>query len=220
MSKKVIVRSTAATLALGVASVGFAAAGAQANTHSSPTSLATVLTSDTNKFDKNSGDFDVVTEAVLAVLAAKPDSPVKVLADPSVKLTAFVPTDRAFLRLASDLTGTKVKSEKKAFGTVAGLGIDTVETVLLYHVVPGAKVTAKKALKANGASLATAQGGDITVTVKKKGPKIILGDQDGNSRDAQVILALTDINKGKVNQQIAHGIDRVLRPVDLPPTVS
>jgi uncharacterized surface protein with fasciclin (FAS1) repeats len=173
-----------------------------------------VLTSDGNKFDKNGKDFDVVTEAVLAVLAAKPDSAVKVLADPSVKLTAFIPTDKAFLKLASDLTGKKVTSEKKAFTTVAGLGIDTVETVLLYHVVAGSKINAKAALKANGATLTTAQGGTFTVKVSKR-PSIQLRDNDPNSRNPRVVLALTDINKGKQNQQIAHGIDRVLRPVDL-----
>lgn len=193
-----------------------AAGPANAAPHSTPTSLATVLTSDKNTFDKNHGGFDVVTEAVLAVLAAKPSSAVGVLTDPSVKLTAFVPTDRAFVKLASNLTGKKIKSEKKAFGVVAGLGIDTVETVLLYHVVPGAKINAKSALKANGASLKTAQGGTIKVKVTKK-PAIILADKDTNSRNPRVVLALTDINKGAGNKQIAHGIDRVLRPVDLPP---
>ena len=80
-----------------------------------------------------------------------------------MKLTAFIPTDKAFLKLASDLTGKKVTSEKKAFTTVAGLGIDTVETVLLYHVVAGSKINAKAALKANSATLTTAQGGTFTV---------------------------------------------------------
>ena len=116
MNKKLMASATATTAALGMAAVGLAAAPASA----APTSLATVLTSDKNTFDKNSHDFDVVTEAVLAVLAAKPGSAVGVLADPSVKLTAFVPTDAAFLKLASNLTGSKVKSEKKAFGIVAG----------------------------------------------------------------------------------------------------
>ena len=44
------------------------------------------------------------------------------------------------------------------------------------------------------------------------GPAIRLKDRDGNSRNARVIAV--DINKG--NKQIAHGIDRVLRPIDLP----
>ncbi|MEI2728852.1 MAG: fasciclin domain-containing protein [Candidatus Nanopelagicales bacterium] len=214
MKKSKLVAATAMVSITGLAGSALAALPANAATHSSPRSLATVLTSDGNKFDKNGKDFDVVTEAVLAVLAAKPDSAVKVLADPSVKLTAFIPTDKAFLKLASDLTGKKVTSEKKAFTTVAGLGIDTVETVLLYHVVAGSKINAKAALKANGATLTTAQGGTFTVKVSKR-PSIQLRDNDPNSRNPRVVLALTDINKGKQNQQIAHGIDRVLRPVDL-----
>ena len=214
MKKSKLVAATAMVSITGLAGSALAALPANAATHSSPRSLATVLTSDGNKFDKNGKDFDVVTEAVLAVLAAKPDSAVKVLADPSVKLTAFIPTDKAFLKLASDLTGKKVTSEKKAFTTVAGLGIDTVETVLLYHVVAGSKINAKAALKANGATLTTAQGGTFTVKVSKR-PSIQLRDSDPNSRNPRVVLALTDINKGKQNQQIAHGIDRVLRPVDL-----
>ena len=214
MKKSKLVAATAMVSITGLAGSALAALPANAATHSSPRSLATVLTSDGNKFDKNGKDFDVVTEAVLAVLAAKPDSAVKVLADPSVKLTAFIPTDKAFLKLASDLTGKKVTSEKKAFTTVAGLGIDTVETVLLYHVVAGFKINAKAALKANGATLTTAQGGTFTVKVSKR-PSIQLRDNDPNSRNPRVVLALTDINKGKQNQQIAHGIDRVLRPVDL-----
>ena len=214
MKKSKLVAATAMVSITGLAGSALAALPANAATHSSPRSLATVLTSDGNKFDKNGKDFDVVTEAGLAVLAAKPDSAVKVLADPSVKLTAFIPTDKAFLKLASDLTGKKVTSEKKAFTTVAGLGIDTVETVLLYHVVAGSKINAKAALKANGATLTTAQGGTFTVKVSKR-PSIQLRDNDPNSRNPRVVLALTDINKGKQNQQIAHGIDRVLRPVDL-----
>ena len=47
------------------------------------------------------------------------------------------------------------------------------------------------------------------------GPEISLWDKDRNSRNARVILSQVDINK--FNKQVAHGIDRVLRPIDLPP---
>ena len=43
--------------------------------------------------------------------------------------------------------------------------------------------------------------------------RITLVDQDRNDRDARVVLKAIDINKG--NKQVAHGIDRVLRPIDL-----
>ncbi|MFT6564051.1 MAG: putative surface protein with fasciclin (FAS1) repeats [Actinomycetes bacterium] len=207
-SRKALAVGTAATaaLAMGVTALGVGSAQAAGTT-----SLAKVLI-DGNKFDRNAKDFDILAEAVLAVLAAKPDSTVGVLADGSVKLTAFAPTDQAFKNLASDLEGRKIKKEKKAFKIVASLGIDTVESVLLYHVVPGAPITGKKALQANNVKLQTAlEGETIKVKVKSHPTKIKLVDKDRNDRNAKV--QVTNINKG--NNQIAHVISHVLRPADL-----
>jgi uncharacterized surface protein with fasciclin (FAS1) repeats len=208
-----IVAGVAAASALALV-----ATAAPASAADGTKSLAAVLTADGNQFDKNWHDYDVVTEAVLAVLGAKPDSAVKVLTDGTVPLTAFVPNDRAFQKLVKSISGKNPTTEKKAFEAVAGLGIDTVETVLLYHVVPGATVTAKQALKSNGAELTTAQGGTIRVQVRGSGSHkfIKLSDKDYNARNPRVNVA--DVNKGNV--QIAHGIDRVLRPLDLAPTAS
>jgi uncharacterized surface protein with fasciclin (FAS1) repeats len=179
-------------------------------------SLAAVLTADKSGFDRNSRDFDVLTAAVLAVLKAKPGSPVKVLTDGSVALTAFVPNDGAFRQLAKEVAKKKsLPTEKQAFSTVAGLGIDTVEAVLLYHVVPGATIDRKAALKSDNAKLTTAAGAKITVDVTRcwwLGKRVSLIDADRNDRNPRVVTF--DINKG--NKQIAHAIDRVLRPVDLP----
>jgi uncharacterized surface protein with fasciclin (FAS1) repeats len=207
-----------------IAATGFAAASAlalvagaaaPASAALNEKSLAAVLTSDNNKFDKNWKDYDIVTEAVLAILAAKPESAVGVLADGSVKLTAFVPNDKAFQILVKDLTGKKYKKEKTVFNKlVAAVGVDTVEQVLLYHVVPGARITAKTAMGADDVKLTTAQGAKFKVNVVHS--SIRLQDQDRNSRNARVNVV--NINKG--NKQIAHGIDRVLRPIDLPPTAS
>jgi hypothetical protein len=175
-------------------------------------SLAALLTADGNRFDRNGRDYDVVTEAVLAVLAAKPSSPVGVLADGSVPLTAFLPDDRAFRLLVKDLTGRWVWRESAVFRAVAGLGIDTVETVLLYHVVPGATITKRQALKADGVRLATAQGGTITVRVPYRDvPLVVLRDADRD--DANPAVRRFDLNRR--NLQVAHGVTRVLRPVDL-----
>jgi uncharacterized surface protein with fasciclin (FAS1) repeats len=206
-------------LATGVAaaaSLALVATGiTPANAASGSTPLSEVLTADGDTFDSNWNDFDIVTEAVLAVLGAKPDSAVGLLTKGDTALTAFVPRDRAFQYLVGDLTGSKPATEQAAFDAVAGLGIDTVETVLLYHVVPGATITAKQALKSNKAKLETGTGQTVKVQVRGKGSKkfIKLSDKDYNSRNARVIA--TDVNKG--NMQIAHGIDRVLRPMDLPP---
>jgi uncharacterized surface protein with fasciclin (FAS1) repeats len=210
--------TVAAGAAIALAGTATVAPVAHATGHTGTTSLAAVLTADKSGFDKNSQDYDILTAAVLAVLKAKPSSPVGILADGSKPLTAFIPNDGAFRRLVFSLTGKRVSSEKAVFAAVAGLGIDTVETVLLYHVVPGATVTAKQALKLNGARLATAQGGTIKVKVTYRcwRPTITLIDKDPNARNARVVRY--DINKG--NKQIAHGINQVLRPLDLPPTAS
>jgi uncharacterized surface protein with fasciclin (FAS1) repeats len=177
-------------------------------------SLAEVLDVSNAAFDKDNSDFDIVTAAVLAVLDAKPNSAVGVLADGNVALTAFVPNDEAFRKLVKDLTGKKYSKESTVFNKVAGLGIDTVETVLLYHVVPGKTIDAATALQADRVGLGTAAGDTFTVQVRNNGTLIKLSDRDYNSRNPRVNV--TDVNEG--NKQIAHGIDRVLRPLDLPPT--
>lgn len=215
------VRRTLAVLAsAGIASAAALATapGASAHEHHHGSqaatmgtrSLATVLAADRPGFDRNWHDYDIVEAAVGAVLTAKPNSPVKVLADGSVALTAFLPTDQAFRNLASDLTKKRYSNEKAVFAAVAGLGINTVETVLLYHVVPGKTVDARTALRSDGAQLTTAQGGKVTVDVRS-GKRIYLVDADPDDRNARVVQA--DINKG--NRQIAHGISQVLRPVNL-----
>ncbi|MCU0265255.1 MAG: fasciclin domain-containing protein [Actinomycetia bacterium] len=206
--------SIAAATAL-VAGAGIAAAPAASASGLGENSLAAVLTSDGNRFDKNWYDFDIVTEAVLTVLAAKPSSPVGVLADGSVPLTAFVPTDKAFAKLVTDLTGSTPATEYKTFTAVTGLGVDTVEAVLLYHVVPGATIDSSAALASDGAKLTTALGSTFTVDVLDKPGKVAIRfiDNDPDDANAHVLVGKLDINKG--NKQIAHGIGQVLRPINL-----
>lgn len=204
-----------ATSALALGAVSATAPAASAKVAPGEDSLAGLLTSDGNKFDKNKNDFDIVTEAALAIVGAKPESPVALLADGSQRLTVFAPTDEAFRQLAKDLTGKTIKSEKKLFASLVELaGVDTIETILLYHVIPGKTLTSGKVLKANGAKLTTAQGGKIKVRVKTKpSVSVTLKDRDKDAQDPMAVLDALDLNKG--NKQIAHGIDRVLRPIDL-----
>lgn len=199
------VAAIAAAALIGAFALAPAASAADGDT-----SLAEVLQVGQSKFDRDFADFDILTKAAETVLGAKPDSNVKLLADGSVALTVFAPTDKAFMNLASALTGKKVKTEAAAFKAVAGLGVDTVEQVLLYHVVPGGPILSQDALKANGAKLKTAvDGKTIKVKVTKK-PAIILGDYAPKLPNPQVILSKVDINAG--NMQVAHGINGVLLP--------
>ena len=205
----------AAVVFTGALATGLAAVPAQAAPGEQ--SLAAVLTADGNgTFDQNWYDYYIVTQAVLGVLAAKPNSNVKLLTDGSVALTAFIPNDRAFQLLAHDITHRWQGTEKQVFDKlVAKLGIDAIEKVLLYNVVPGATILAKDALKADGAKLATGlPGASITVDVRGRNvPVIILRDLDRNDANPRVNPWQTDINEG--NKQVAHGITRVLRPINL-----
>ena len=82
--------------------------------------------------------------------------------------------------------------------------------MLLYHVVVGRTLVSDDVLAADGARLRTAQGGRIEVNV---GHEVVLGDRDPDARDPRAIAGKLDLNRG--NRQVAHGIDRVLRPLDL-----
>ncbi len=212
-------RSIALSVAAGAA-ILMAAPSAASAAPTAPTgtrSLAAVLTANGNgQFDGNPFDYDIVTQAVLAVVGAKPASPVGLLTKGDVALTAFLPPDFAFRDLVRQLTGRSYASEKDVFNAlVAAAGVDTIETVLLYHVVPGATIASKDAVNADGAQLTTAQSGAITVDVIVKWLGLVkLVDQDPTDANPYLNPFALDVNKG--NKQIAHGITAVLRPVDLP----
>ena len=203
-------RLTAAAVAAGLVAAPLAFAAPVAQAAPGTTSLAEVLLADTKNgnptFDSKGKDFDILTAAVLAVLADDPHSPVSVLADGDVRLTAFIPTDAAFERTAKDLGITARNEERLTNKLVAALGLAGIEDVLLYHVVPGVKINAKTAAESDGARLTMANGQKVVVNVKKAG--IFLRDRARDVTNPQVVV--TDINKG--NKQIAHAINRVLLP--------
>jgi len=217
MTRKRHLTSALTALAVGSSALVAATVPAQAQAAEGPlgkTSLAKVLAADGAGFDKNSRDFDILDNAVRAVLAEKPKSPVSVLAKGRVKLTAFAPIDGAFRRLVLDVTGEHYRSEKRVFTELAAAAdIDTIETVLLYHVVPGAVITSKAARHSDGAKLTTAlEDGTVWVNVRRDG-RVFLVDADTNDANPRLIRKLKNLNKG--NRQIAHGISQVLRPLDL-----
>ena len=203
-------RAVALAAAAGLAAAPLMMAG-PAQAAAGTTSLGEVLLADTvsnePSFDKNGGDFDILTAAVLAVLGDNADSPVKVLLDGTTTLTAFIPTDDAFKRTGGDL-GITAKNEANLTGKlVDALGLANIEQILLYHVAPGVKINAKTAADSDGAKLDMANGQTVGVNVTKDG--IFLKDKNQDVANPKVIV--TDINKG--NKQIAHAINRVLLPV-------
>lgn len=211
------IRRITALVAVSACVLGAAAPAAQASEELGTNPLAAVLTADGDTFDSNGADFDIVTEAALAVIATKPDTAVKVLTDGTVPVTAFIPNDNAFRHLLFDMTGSWKTKEADVFsGLVEAAGVDAIESVLLYHVVPGATVDYATARKANEVALDTAlAGAKITVSPRLGGYYVKLRDLDRNDVDPTVNSRLADLNKG--NKQIAHAITAVLRPADLDP---
>lgn len=170
--------------------------------------LTNVLNVGEFAFDSNLADFDVLTYLALDIMGTRPNSPVWALADGNVQLTAFIPTDRAFKKLIKGLTGQSYVSERKIYKAVRSLGFDTVEKVLLYHVVVGAPILSEAALAANGSLLTTAEGSAIRVVYD--GSELKLQDKDRKRINPRVILDRVDINAG--NNQVAHPINGVLLP--------
>jgi uncharacterized surface protein with fasciclin (FAS1) repeats len=176
--------------------------------------LAETLLSDSAKddadgFDHRWYDFDIVTQALLLY----PDL-VAAASNPDLDLTVFLPNDLAFRKLVQDLTGQRLGTEAEVFGAVAGLGLDTVKTVLTYHIIVGSAIDYRTARKSDGAVLTTLQSGTLTVDVRghRWWPIVRLVDNDPDDRDAIVVWPNVG---GEATNGFAHGIDRVLRPIDL-----
>ena len=170
--------------------------------------LTEVLNLKSASFDNNFNDFDVFTSIWMDVWGQLPESPVQAIANGNTALTAFVPTDRAFRKLVTYLTGKTIKSEAAVADAVMSLGAKTVEKVILYHVVVGNPILSPAALQANGAKLNAASG--ETFGVRVSGTTITLVDKAKKHTNAVVLLSKVDINKG--NRQVAHGINQVLLP--------
>ena len=170
--------------------------------------LTEVLNLSRAGFDDDLGDYDIFTYLFMEVWGAKPLSAVGVISDGYVPLTAFIPTDRAFRKLTTAITGKRLKNESVIANTVMSLGVKAVEQVLLYHVVLGAPIESPAALQANGAVLTSAN--DQTFKVNVSGTVITLVDKDKTRKNAVVLLGKVDINSG--HTQVAHGINQVMLP--------
>jgi uncharacterized surface protein with fasciclin (FAS1) repeats len=201
-----------ATIGIGLA----VTSPVSAHGNASPPSrtLAEILLSDSAKddadgFDHRWYDFDIVTQAVLLY----PDL-VAAVSNPDLDLTVFLPNDQAFRKLVQDLTGQRLNTESEVFGAVASLGLDTVKTVLTYHIIVGSAIDYGTALHSDGAALTTLQGGTFTVDVRghRWWRTVQLVDNDPDDRDATIVWPNVG---GEATNGFAHGIDRVLRPIDL-----
>jgi uncharacterized surface protein with fasciclin (FAS1) repeats len=185
-------------------------------------SVLNLLEADGTAFDGNWYDFDILEAAARVVVSApdKGSSTVLALADPAASLTVLAPNDRAFQVLAHQLTGKWYGTEAGVLGGIAGAitnGLkadleDTLEAVLLYHVVGGKSTFADlKAL--NGKSVATVGGGSIGIRYYSWLNTMVLRDADTDDANPWVINSKRNI---AVGNSIVHGIALVLRPINLP----
>ena len=164
-----------------------------------------VETSGADGFDTNSGDFDLLREALEAT------DLLGVVADRDADFTVFAPTDAAFTALAIDLGFDGDPADEAAvFGFIAGatgfVSADQpglLDDVLLYHVSPEGKTVAELQ---DAGKVATAQGGDVTV----QGTTLV--DKDPDLKDPKLIDGATDLEA--VNG-VVQAIDRVLLPADI-----
>jgi uncharacterized surface protein with fasciclin (FAS1) repeats len=176
--------------------------------------LADILLSDSvgddaSGFDNRPNDFDIVTNAILLF----PDL-VAAAQEPSSDLTLFLPDDLAFRRLAREFTGEWIRGEADVFAVVASLGATTVRSVLDYHVVAGT-IPLGDVLQADGAVVPTALQ-DASFIIDVRGDPVVdvrLIDNDGNDTDP--VVTRPNVGGPAVNGRV-HGLDRVLRPIDLP----
>lgn len=142
-------------------------------------------------YDTNGRDYDILVGAVVALNLTG------ALSDSGADLTVFAPNDEAFMRLVTDLTGTRPASEEAALAAVAAR--PDVLDIVLYHVVAGS-ATFKQAVKAK---TLTALQGD---TIRVQGVNL----RDGGAlADPKIIRAASNI---KASNGIIHTIDRVLLP--------
>jgi uncharacterized surface protein with fasciclin (FAS1) repeats len=193
-------------LAVGLATAVFAPSVASAGngtpvTPATPPTLAGMLAPYATTFDNDNNNFNVGVHLLLQFPQI-----VKAAASPGT-YTVFLPTDYAFRRLVKDLTGTVVVNEAKLVEAVKGLRALKFTDVVRYHVLVGNRLDYATALRSNGVSLTTSQGGVVKVFVPKGTRRVVLVDKAPNRRDARVV------NTGLVaSNGIVHVIDRVLLP--------
>ncbi|MEO1018310.1 MAG: fasciclin domain-containing protein [Pseudomonadota bacterium] len=171
-----------------------------------PPTIADIVTASGGEFDDNSGDFDVLFQALQA--AGLTDA----VADRSADLTVFAPTDGAFIELANAL-GADVHTEVDAFQAIVealtalspdGDPIPILTDVLLYHVVAGGQTVHD--LQEAG-SVETLLGANVTIDGMQ------LEDLDPDVVDPMLVEGATDIETAN---GVIQAIDRVLLPADLP----
>lgn len=150
------------------------------------------------------GEFDILQAAVIAT------GYVGALDDANATYTVFAPTDKAFIKLAEDLSGLDLDEASAGAWLLANIPLATLTAVLEYHVVVGLAVDSSTVVTLDEAPTI---GGTVGISAPGKGFRSIqFVDNDPDARNPKLVKGLFDI---EVDNGIIHGIDRVLRPIDL-----
>ncbi|CUH81955.1 Poly(beta-D-mannuronate) C5 epimerase 1 [Tritonibacter multivorans] len=165
--------------------------------------LAGIVAASGGVFDEDATDFDILLNAVQAAGLAE------ALDDPEASLTVFAPTDGAFVGLSQAL-GFEGDDEEGAFAFLVealallndGDAIGLLQSVLLYHVAPGALDSTAVLGATSIPTLLT--GASLGVD----GARLVDAEPDV----ANPNLIATDI---PASNGIAHVLDGVLLPADL-----
>ena len=209
-----IATTFAATAAAAGMAVGLAApatALSDAETGEFLGKLTATYNDPTLSNDGNPYDFDIVTKAALVTGADK------TLASLG-SFTLVAPNDRAFEVTANNLglLGKNYKysakvDETRVFNAIASSGVDVTE-ILLYHVIPNAKVTGKQVLSGPFTQrIDMANQEKLRVTVLSRSarfPVIVLGDKDGRVFN-DLVVRPDVISTGNT---VVHSVSDVLLP--------
>ena len=176
-----------------------------------------ILADADGEFDRDRYDFDIIGEVVKAILDPSNEVTSQLGAAAQVVdggITAFLPNDRAFQLLAWDLTGKWIRDESKIIPAILSVvDLQTVNTIVEYHVIAGATIDSAAALQADGVSLTSVMGASFTVDVlNQKRALVRLIDNDRNDWDPFLVRSKLD---NVASNGIWHGISQVLRPIDV-----
>jgi transforming growth factor-beta-induced protein len=112
------------------------------------------------------------------------------------EITVFAPTNEAFQKLLTEYGATDLDA------LIAKLGVETITSVLEFHVVPSAAFSHDLT---DGMTVTTLAGADLTINIS--GESVTVTDIDGSVYN----VSATDV---VIDNGVVHVIDGVLLPID------
>jgi hypothetical protein len=170
--------------------------------------------------DAKPGRFNIIGNVVLALAGSGDLTEADVAALGSAEITAFLPTDVAFRRLAAGIEGVnwwEIRESEVIPILVGALGLPTIAEVVKYHIYAGGKVDYRTALsldsnRRNGtdATITMYNGGELDIDRRFRFLQLDdAGTAGFGTNNPFVLLPLRNIDGGNA---LVHGINKVLLP--------